>query len=805
MGEKPWHVIWHYARALGRVLWACRVAFLAVSVPGALFYYSEAARDLFSHYWGHIAIGSEVPTSGADDAMTVLYWVLFSALVWVFWVYPVHSSSRIILNYPAWLFGRAEATDVELEDLGRYYRVFIVWVPRILAASVFVVLALAVWRAEDDLATPIGIEAGSPEAAMSERIEALLTALKIVFALLGLATLGFFAMRRGSMATAAPDTRPAFGGSALERYRAVIGDGDTIAREAFVGRIVLGYATVTLIVVLVWPDAVTRYFFLALIVPLLAGAWVPLFTWLAYWGHRYRFPFIACLFGIVALCDWQLGDTHDVSPAIEGQRLSMKEAVERWRTANGCATTEPAACPQPIIVSTAGGASRAAFFTNTVLGTLLDPPPGGAGMSDGEWAKRVMSRIFAISAVSGGATGAVIFSAAIANSPDGLAPCEPAAAPFWFKAGAPRLWRDCLQALSSEDFLSDTITGLMVRDNLSFLSRGPFRFEDRAEKLEGAWRSRFARMVKGGAQKGLDKPITEVGPTGAGQGTWQPILVTNGTSATTGRRIITSHLSPADARVFRDAYDLAEVLSGIPACTDSVCKEPKRLVPSLAGAAMNSARFPIVSPAGAIRKEGGDVVDRIVDGGYFENDGLTTTIDLVTALKEHKLDAAVLHIANNPVAYPAKTAGEGSKGALNTAQSAQPGWRHTSPQLPVVEDKSLFLFLRAPVGALLATRSARSTYASAALEDILRRPDGRPADDFAEILVYGRPRDGTVAFTRRTDHCFDGPATPPQPPFKAVSMSWWLSQPVQFYLDSQVLLSKNCDELNIVRGWLLSR
>ena len=45
----------------------------------------------------------------------------------------------------------------------------------------------------------------------------------------------------------------------------------------------------------------------------------------------------------------------------------------------------------------------------------------------------------------------------------------------------------------------------------------------------------------------------------------------------------------------------------------------------LSTAALLSARFPIISPAGVLRNDAdASFGDRVVDGGYFENSGLST-------------------------------------------------------------------------------------------------------------------------------------------------------------------------------------
>ena len=53
----------------------------------------------------------------------------------------------------------------------------------------------------------------------------------------------------------------------------------------------------------------------------------------------------------------------------------------------------------------------------------------------------------------------------------------------------------------------------------------------------------------------------------------------------------------------------------------------------LSTAAHNSARFPIISPAGEIRNRQHQIVDRIVDGGYFENYGALGAMELAQAIR----------------------------------------------------------------------------------------------------------------------------------------------------------------------------
>jgi hypothetical protein len=116
---------------------------------------------------------------------------------------------------------------------------------------------------------------------------------------------------------------------------------------------------------------------------------------------------------------------------------------------------------------------------------------------------------------------------------------------------------------------------------------------------------------------------------------WRPILLLNATHEETGNRIITGHVK-IERNVFVDSLDALNVLqSDVPAST----------------AAHNSARFTYVSPAGDLRHRNGAVID----GGYFENFGALTALELAhTATRvlndeqHQRVKLVILMISSDP-------------------------------------------------------------------------------------------------------------------------------------------------------------
>ena len=161
----------------------------------------------------------------------------------------------------------------------------------------------------------------------------------------------------------------------------------------------------------------------------------------------------------------------------------------------------------------------------------------------------------------------------------------------------------------------------------------------------------------------------------------------------------------------------------------------------LSTAAHNSARFPIVSPAGEIRNRQHQVVDRIVDGGYFENYGALGAMELAQAIRaiEPKLAPFVLVISNDPDEDPDLT-------KVDVADDA------------VLADVSV------PIAAVVNTRTSRGRLAVGQLEaamESVAEPDC--GGGTAHIRVWPR-------FQQTANGDLENVSRP-------ISMSWWLSRP----------------------------
>jgi hypothetical protein len=267
------------------------------------------------------------------------------------------------------------------------------------------------------------------------------------------------------------------------------------------------------------------------------------------------------------------------SPTSPDSRPDVAKAAQIWyaqaKTRYG--KLRPGMPVPMVIVAAAGGGIRAAYWTATAL-EKLEKDLG----SDG-----VRPYLFAISGVSGGSVGAAAFEAALAERDDNK------------DAHATRYL--------TNDFLAPAIASLIFRDvPAGFL---PLDIEDRGVALERS----FEEASHGVLAHPFLSLFRTAGPD-SGAPWWRPILLLNATHEETGNRIITSPVR-VDRDVFVDAVDaLHELHSDVRAST----------------AAHNSARFLYVSPAGDLGSRHGSMID----GGYFENYGALTALEIGRAAKQ---------------------------------------------------------------------------------------------------------------------------------------------------------------------------
>jgi hypothetical protein len=273
------------------------------------------------------------------------------------------------------------------------------------------------------------------------------------------------------------------------------------------------------------------------------------------------------------------------------------------------------------IVSAEGGGLRAAYWTAVVLAELEDETHGNP--------IPFSRHVFAVSGVSGGSVGAVLFDAMVAAR---LARQRQAVG----SASATPTRRKEMERVLAKDFLSDTVGNALFPDLLQRFLPAPL-LSDRAIALEHSFERAWL----------LEHPHDDLQLSEAFHDLWRasphsvPLLFLNSTVVETGQRAINyplaTHSTGADPP-FADTFPIGSFIgTAMPLST----------------AALLSARFTYVSPAGLIdtRRTTAPRWIRLVDGGYFDNSGAVTAQELagvLLAAADSRLRLIVLHLPNDP-------------------------------------------------------------------------------------------------------------------------------------------------------------
>ncbi len=314
------------------------------------------------------------------------------------------------------------------------------------------------------------------------------------------------------------------------------------------------------------------------------------------------------------------------------ERPALTEALNSWR-----ATRFPGDDPQEeiplLIVAASGGASRAAAWTLTVLDDIESATTDDFAPS---------RHIFAMSSVSGGSLGAVTYALNAANGRSQVSTRHIA-----------NLAKADLLTAPASQFPVDLLRRVPVLANM--LSDWDDRNQALEKRFINHWQTGWsikASLVGENFLQALS-PARALEPKQmACERNCPPHLLINGVDVKSGRRILTSTI------------DFSQPGATIPNALDFF--DEFRGDISIPAAVMNSARFPLISPAGrytAHANVGGrrDLIERqIIDGGYYENNGVETALAVIKQI-ETLYDAgeltfkplpALLLITNSAVAQP---------------------------------------------------------------------------------------------------------------------------------------------------------
>lgn len=262
-------------------------------------------------------------------------------------------------------------------------------------------------------------------------------------------------------------------------------------------------------------------------------------------------------------------------------QISLESHFKEWLRRHEVDTSKAFS---PVFIVAEGGALRTGAFTSIMLSELADSIHR-AGQNAHQ---QLLEKIYSFSSVSGGTVGANYFRSIMSDS--SLTNASEKSQKFF-----------------SKDFLSATTGKLVFGEIVNLLTPWPIQKFDRAYALEKDWEKSYEEVNR---TKTFSNTFEKVNSDTT------PAIFIHSTEVETGRRSIYSNIE-IDSQ-FINAVDIR--------------KNMESSVPYSAAIGM-SARFPLISPSAAVVSNGCEVL-HYVDGGYYENQGATTTYEVIIRLKK---------------------------------------------------------------------------------------------------------------------------------------------------------------------------
>ena len=398
-----------------------------------------------------------------------------------------------------------------------------------------------------------------------------------------------------------------------------------------------------------------------------------LLTWLC-WGlsglafflDRFRIPVIIPLFLLFFLTSLPSWSDH-YFPVIDASGVPREEQQAAAQPPTPAEANPTSSDETIIVVAASGGGIHAAAWATHVLTGLEEEFGDDFGKS-----------IRLVSSVSGGSTGAMYF----VNE--------------YSQAGPPP--KDELDKIVERvegSSLDEVGWGIFYSDFLRLITSYGSSW-DRGRTLEEAWlRNDLEWKNRSGIEAGLSE-----WQEGVVAG-WRPGMIFNTTISDTGERLPLSTVDLPEGSAGRESQD--ELLS--------TSLGPKDI--SVVTAARLSAAFPFVSPA-ARANHGREEAVHVVDGGYYDNYGISSLVEWLDAELDKGVvkNVLVLQIRDKPTEAciaPEDQPTAPAEANNDKSETTTPAEQPLSPADPSNGERESargwFYQLFAPLGTLLDVRS----------------------------------------------------------------------------------------------------
>jgi len=235
------------------------------------------------------------------------------------------------------------------------------------------------------------------------------------------------------------------------------------------------------------------------------------------------------------------------------------------------------------LVATQGGGIRASYWTTLVLMEMINQNPN------------LYQKLYAISGSSGGTVGAAVYIAHLKK----------------FGIDSVAQINNNIRNFYENDFLAPLTGAYLVPDLLQKFLPIKWTRVDRARYLEKSWEVADSSGLFATSFANLFREST--------QGFNLPLLMVNSTWIETGQRTVISPVKIANcAPLMRESFSLMDNWGGDIRLSTAVGM---------------GARFPLLTPGAVVKKDKCNVLGTFGDGGYVENTGIATAIDLKDMIK----------------------------------------------------------------------------------------------------------------------------------------------------------------------------
>lgn len=312
------------------------------------------------------------------------------------------------------------------------------------------------------------------------------------------------------------------------------------------------------------------------------GSWLILAALMSMLERHIHFPVSFSIFIAVVVFSF-FNNNHTIrTTGTSAERPTLSGHFENWLKKH---QNEP---QNIYLVAAEGGGIRSAYWTSGILSELHTVYPD------------FHDNVYAISSVSGGSLGAMIYETLR-------------------RSDEPDPGKSARQILRS-DFLAPVTAGLIFPDILQKFIPFPIDFFDRARVLENSWEKAWRKNVP--SPESIDWSAGFIKQFGDPEGR---VLLMNSTHVESGYRTVVSNV---DLKAFApmNMLDFFEIQgTDIPIST----------------AVGLSARFPLLTPPARVALKNDETWGHLVDGGYYENIGANTLMDVYSELRNYCLEIGI--------------------------------------------------------------------------------------------------------------------------------------------------------------------